>query len=389
MNFEKIFKKIAQTELALRLREIRHRLTYEKSDTRMAQAMERFKKCDNKKSKLQIKKELNLCKKYWGCYPLHYYRYDLYRKDKELFERELLNYIPEFFFYNLFLPFYDSKKYEILLKDKIITELLFKSLAISQPHTICKLINNHIYTNELGEGTFNALKQELEEKKYQKIFVKPVDGEGGYGIYIFNKNKSGQYLTKDNDVFNEDFLNKIGVKNDWIIQLGIEQDPEISKIYPNSVNTFRIVTENKNGNVRMLCSELRIGKDRSQMDNFSQGGIVVKIDITTGKFGEYAISEQCEYFEKHPDTNFVFKRHKILNWNKVKEFVIESAEKLPQFTYLGWDIVLTKNGPVAIETHLNFGLDGIQLVSGGLREIFQISEPQFYWKKKEKEYWNG
>ncbi|MCK4554953.1 hypothetical protein KAU19_08450, partial [Candidatus Parcubacteria bacterium] len=97
----------------------------------------------------------------------------------------------------------------------------------------------------------------------------------------------------------------------------------------------------------------------------------------------------CEYFDKHPDTNFIFKGHKILNWNKVKEFVIESAEKLPQFTYLGWDIVLTKNGPVAIETHLNFGLDGIQLVSGGLREIFQISEPQFYWKKKEKEYWNG
>ena len=111
-NIEKIYKKIiqtqgvkqiTQTQLALISAEIIHRLTYEKRDKRMAQAMKRFKKCDNKKLKSQTKKEMVLCKKFWGCYPLHYYRYGLYKKNKELSERELLNYIPEFFFYYLFL----------------------------------------------------------------------------------------------------------------------------------------------------------------------------------------------------------------------------------------------------------------------------------------------
>ncbi|GAI52270.1 unnamed protein product, partial [marine sediment metagenome] len=127
----------------------------------MAQAMRRYKKCDNKKPKSRIRKEMNLCKKFWGCYPLHYYRYDLYRKDKELSESKLLNYIPEFFFYRLFLPFYDSEKYKILLTDKIITEQFFRSLSIPQPHTICKLINNHIYTSELVEISYNDVEQEL------------------------------------------------------------------------------------------------------------------------------------------------------------------------------------------------------------------------------------
>ncbi len=64
--------------------ETRHRLVYEKNYKRMAQAMKKFNKCGNKKTKFRIRKEMNLCKKFWRCYPLHYYRYNLYRKDKEL-----------------------------------------------------------------------------------------------------------------------------------------------------------------------------------------------------------------------------------------------------------------------------------------------------------------
>ena len=384
MNFKKILMEIKETYLVLRLKEIKHRLTYERNNNRMAQAMERFKKCDNKKPESQLKKEMNLCKQYWRCYPLHYYRYDLYKKNKELSERELLNYIPEFFFYGLFLPFYDSREYAVLLENKIITEQIFRSVGIPQTHTICKLINNHVYNNELGEKRISALEQELAEKKYQKIFVKPVDGEGGYGIHIFKRNDRGQYVTENNDVFNEGFLYKIGARNDYIIQSGIEQAPEISKIYPYSVNTVRIATENKNGNIRILCATLRMGRNGNEVDNGSQGGLFIKIDVKTGEMGHHATSHQLEYCEKHPDTVFTFRGHKILSWKKIKEITVESAKKLPQFTYLGWDIAIAKNGPLVIETNLNFGLDHYQFALGGLREVFQISNPQFYWKNKGK-----
>lgn len=389
MSFISAIGELKKVYLILKLLEVKHRFTYGRHNKRMVLAMERFKVCNCKKSKSKMKKEINICKKFWGCYPLHYYRYDLYRRDKDMSERELLNYIPEFYFYNLFLPYYDSRKYEILLTDKIITEQLFRSLAIPQPQTICKLINNHIYTSELEEKGYEDVKQELIENKYKKIFVKPADGEGGHGLFIFNKNKSGQYITKDNEVLDEVFLSEIGARNNYIIQPGIEQDPEISEIYPHSVNTFRIATENKNGNIRILCATLRIGRGGMQVDNGTQGGIMIKIDLNTGEIASFANSETCEYFQKHPDTNFVFEEGKITEWKRMKDFVIKSAEKLALFTYLGWDIALTQNGPVAIETNLNFGLDHYQVALGGLREIFGIHDPQYYWKNMKKSIKRG
>lgn len=390
---EDIFKKIiqvpvvkpfTQTQFALKSAEVIHRLTYAKRYNRMAEAMERFKKCMDKKPKSQIKKEMSLCKNFWSCYPLHYYRYDLYRKDKKLSDEQLINYIPEFFFYYLYLPFHNLKTNEHLLANKNRIEQLFRDIGIPQAHTICKVINNQIYTKDLKEISFNNIEKELTEEEYQKIFIKPADGQGGHGIYIFCRNDTGQYITKSGVRLNNEFLCTIGIKNDWIIQSGIEQDPEISKIYPSSINTFRIITENKNSLTRVICSELRIGRDGKEMDNFCQGGLVVKINIETGKLDDYALSEKNEFFQKHPNTNFVFKDYKILNWDSIKEFAIKSAKKIPQFTYLGWDITLTKTGPIVLETHANFGLDGIQSVTGGLRDILQINDPQFYWRNKGK-----
>ena len=300
-------------------------------------------------------------------------------------ESELLNYIPEFFFYYLFLPYYDSNKHANLVTDKNITELLFRSLAIPQAYTICKLINGRIYTKELLETNLSAMEQELAEKEYQKIFVKPLDGKGGHGIYVFNKNNGGQYVTKDNHVLNEVFLNKIGVRNDYIIQIGIEQDEETAKIYPHSVNTFRIITENKSGNVRILYPVFfRVGRNGNQVDNFDQDGLLTTIEVDTGGMGDYSSSNYGEQFEKHPDTNFSFRGYRISRWKKVKKFVIECAKKLPQFTYLGWDIAITSNGPLVIETNLVTGLDGLQIHSHGLREMFGIDAPQFYWRNQGK-----
>ena len=104
-----------ETYPALKIREIRYRSGYKKNDRSMIKAMEHFNKTPNKKSRFKIRKEIKLCKDFWGCYPFHYFRYKLYEKNREMTETELLDYVPEFFFYELFLPFYDSKLYWILL----------------------------------------------------------------------------------------------------------------------------------------------------------------------------------------------------------------------------------------------------------------------------------
>ena len=106
---------------------------------------------------------------------------------------------------------------------------------------------------------------------------------------------------------------------------------------------MRIITENKSGNIRILYAILRMGRGDHELDNIGQGGIFTRIDIETGELSDYAVSDQCEAFRKHPDSNFVFENYGIPKWNSVRQFVMESAEKLSQFTYLAWDIALTSN----------------------------------------------
>ena len=369
------------TYIGVKLRQLKHIVTFRSENPRMKGAIKRYKDSKDKKSKGQIKTEVDICKRFWGIYPLHYVRYDLYKKSVQLTKNELVNYIPEFFFYNIFLPYYDGDKYSMLLIDKNISEQLFRSVDISQPETICKLIKGEIHTRDLKKMDFYEINLELEKKKCKKIFVKPVDGEGGYGIIVFHLSENDKYMNNDNVELTETFLLNISKVDDYVIQEGIIQDESITKIYPSSINTFRIATENIRGCVRVVCSVLRMGRQGNEVDNASQDGIVLGIDSNTGEFNDYAIDEMDGIFYKHPDTNFVFKGHTILDWNKIVNFTLECAKKLPQFTHLGWDIALTKKGPMAIEANLEFGLDIYQLALGGLREAFKINDPNMYLKR--------
>ncbi|MCK9276021.1 MAG: hypothetical protein M0P57_13125 [Syntrophales bacterium] len=380
MHPKYILNKIDASRLAFRLKEIEHRISYAKHDYRMARALDRFNTCTDKKPDRQIRKEMNVCKSYWDCHPLHYYRYDLYRKDRELDEEELLNYIPEFFFYRLFMPFYRSGEYDILLLgDKIITEKLFKGLAIPQAQSIGLLFQNRLFSADFEEIDFTILEEKIREKNYRTIFLKPSGGMAGSGIHIFSRNAGGRYITSNNSILDASFLKAAGTTGDYMLQGGIEQEAEVSTLYPHAVNTFRTVTENKKGDARIVVCMLRLGRGGMKIDNASANGIFVKVDIDTGFLAEYAHSLNGETFDRHPDTQAVFKNRRIVRWHDVKDLAIDSARKLPQFTYIAWDFCLTPEACIALEAHPTMGLDGIQIAHNGLRHYFRIDDPQFYW----------
>ena len=82
---------------------------------------------------------------FWGCKPLHYLRYGLYRSDRPLGGAELLSYIPEFFFYSLFLAYHDAdEEPAAVIRDKIRTERLFRDLGIRQPPTLGLLVRGRL-----------------------------------------------------------------------------------------------------------------------------------------------------------------------------------------------------------------------------------------------------
>jgi hypothetical protein len=380
----KIIKKLKASEFGMRLRE----KFYPKYDPdpntsprqSLAKSMKRFSDCDSKKSASQIRAEINLCKKFWKCFPYHYYLYDLYRQDMQLSESALLNFIPNFFWYYLYLPHHTSYRYWMISDNKIFTECYFKSNNIAQPDTLCKIINGSIYSSDMNLLNFDKLKHNLRSGMHRKLFMKPAESGRGLGFYVFHRNEEGEFLTSNNTMLTLEFLKTEGQKKAYIIQYGIVQHPALDSIFPGAVNTIRIITENKEGNVSVLCAMLRMGRGRGEIDNASAGGIFIKIDLKSGKLGNFASSYECEKFFRHPDTAFEFKNIQIPLWTEVLTFVRVSAEKIPYFTHLAWDIALTPGGPIAIEINLGAGVDGLQISHGGLRETFGIDNPDYYWK---------
>jgi hypothetical protein len=348
----------------------------------LMKAMKRFNECESKKNPSLIKSEIQIYKKFWKCYPYDYFLCDLYREDNAITSNELINYIPGFFWYYLYLPHHTSYNFGMIIDNKIITEQFFRSLNISQPETLCRILNGRLYSPEMELYSFDQMQNALNQEHYEKLFVKPAEGWGSKGIFIFHKTDSGLYITGQNLIFNENFLANISGKHDYIIQPGIDQDRVLSSVYPNSVNTCRVVTENMGGVARTVCAMLRMGCGQNDVDNVSAGGLCVGIDITTGKVGDFAMSYENEKFSRHPDTNFEFRNFTIPRWDEIRRFTSESAAKLPFFTHLGWDIALTINGPKAVEANLGLGIEALQISQGGLREAFGIENPDFYWKNK-------
>lgn len=371
-NFLKVLK--------YRIKEIKHRYSYRYKNQRMRSAMKRYKECPKEllKPKSQIKRELKLMKKYWKCFPAHYFRYELYKKEKSLSDEELINYIPEFFFYSIFLPQFEEEKYKFLIEEKNLADLYFKNLKIKMPKVLFKIIGNQIFDKNMKNITIEEALKMIETLEIEKLFFKPVNGQGGFGIEIFTFNiKEKKYFTKDGKKLDTGYFKSL--KGDFIVQEGLRQKEQINKIYANAINTLRIASENKDGKVKIVCSVLRLGRGGKEVDNICQGGIILGVDKITGSFYDYGITEECDIYNKHPDSQYVFKGEKIENFDEVKEFVRAAAQKIPYFKYLGWDIALTDEGIVAIETNLGFGLDLYQIPLGGLRKNFGIENPNYFW----------
>ncbi len=341
----------------------------------------RFQNCNSRKASRQIKKEISILYQYWGCYPFQYFRFNMYRKDCILSIDEMKKYVPVFFSHNLYLPSI-YKEYSIICDNKLLCYHLLKGYNLPQATFLFSCSDRRFYGMDNCIMSSQKVDAIIADCMVNRIFIKPTGGMGGSGIFVFDKNSTGQYINKSDEFLNAEFLvNKLG-KAPYIIQEGVEQANEINVIYPNSINTLRIVTHYNQGKARLLLSFMRIGYGGKAVDNVGEGGLIIKIDLETGKLGEKALSPNFDEFTQHPDTQFLFSKYQIPFWKEVNDLVLNAAVKFRNISYLGWDIALSKSGPLIIEVNKDFSFNGIQTFYGGARDMLGIGDPKKWWYTK-------
>lgn len=190
------------------------------------------------------------------------------------------------------------------------------------------------------------------------FMAKPIDGGCGKGIE--------KYIEKETEKLSiSEIKEKIKKWNEgskgFILEELVTQNDEVSKIYPLSVNTVRMVTIIKNGVPYLVRSYFRIGNNGNFVDNFNSGGMTVEVDRVKGIVKDKAIDKNKNLYDNHPYTGEKIKGFKFPFWEEAVKMVKEMALIVPEMGYVGWDIAFTPDGPVVIEGNEYPGHDIYQL----------------------------
>lgn len=189
-------------------------------------------------------------------------------------------------------------------------------------------------------------------EKHNEFMAKPIDGGCGHGIEKIN---TANYKSLD-----EVYDKLTEGNNNFELEEVIKQHSEVSKIYPDAINTVRVVTILKDNVPHVICAYFRIGNGK-YVDNFNSGGMVAPVNELTGEVVDRAIDKKKNLYENHPQTGAKIKGFKFPDWDKAISMCKEASKVVPQMGYIGWDVCFTPNGPIFVEGNEFPGHDIYQL----------------------------
>lgn len=236
-----------------------------------------------------------------------------------------------------------NKALSQLIDNKAFLPIIFQSTPELLPEFFAHVANGQLkfQRGPVSESSslFGFLTEALAH--FGKLIIKPTAEGGGSNILVLengNFEKGIQKLQTGEFVLNE----------------YLENEEFIAKIYPDSLNTFRVVFfKTQNGTNQILMMAHRFGNSMSKgVDNVSSGGLACSIDLETGTFSKaysYVSDEYKGWFESHMETNQPIAGVSIPNWNETFQKIQTIVNQLDWLEYGGLDLALTTKGIKLIE----------------------------------------
>ncbi len=279
-----------------------------------------------------------------------------------------------------YMDYYLLKMYEMNDKEKATflvrgknNELIQKLNKKEDIH----ILNNKMETNKLLNKYLKRSWSYLGDKNIvaflrnnPKFIAKPSNGQCGKGIEIIETSKFKN---------SRDLIKYLKDKNLDLLEELILQHKDLNKINSTSVNTIRI-TSIFNKKIFLIGACLRIG-NKNFVDNFESGGMTAKVDVDKGIILSPAIDKIGNIYYNHPITKTKIIGFEIPYYEDVLKMIEDMAKLIPTIRYVGWDIAITKSGPVLVEANPLPGSQIIQMpYPGGKKEgcIPKINEALNY-----------
>jgi hypothetical protein len=153
-------------------------------------------------------------------------------------------------------------------------------------------------------------------------------------------------------------------KQDCLVQPFIENHPDIARVTNGALASLRIVTGLDGSEGAEFVTSL-ITLPHGKRDT-SVAGIVCSIERETGRVRHAAFPDGGGV-ECHPDTGLPIVGIMLPFWRESIELVRRAHQSaFARFAFLGWDIALTNEGPILLETNSGWGALFHQVLDGPL-----------------------
>ncbi len=254
-----------------------------------------------------------------------------------------------------------NDSYSSLVNDKYIFHCLCRFHGIPVPNAY------GIYAQGSLKADGSSLMQVMEREGRDRVILKPLRGLQGKGIYFAVREGAGIRVEPVSPPAGVGTSN--GPEGEFIVQEVITQHPALDLINPCCLNSIRVITLlTRDDDVKILASMLRTSSGKVPIDNFSAGGIVVKIDRETGRLKApgFMKGRAIVRVMDHPLTSTPLDNFTVPFWSEVKSAVAKAQRAFRELKAIGWDLAVTPDGPVIIEGNIEWGTAGIQATNGGL-----------------------
>lgn len=247
----------------------------------------------------------------------------------------------DYYYYEFYNLSYKERK-TILTRvknNKIIKKFNDKNYAYVLENKFLFMSTFYEYTNrdfiKLDDNEKDFIKL---LKKNKKMVLKPLNESGGRGVELITYKNDKDAKKKYENAINN---------NQLLAEGYVVQHEGMNKLYDKTINTLRVFTFYNDGNPKVVYSILKIGVGELK-DNFAAGGMYVQLD-GKGKVISKAIDEKDNVFTNHPVSNIKYEGFVVPLFDEVIKLTTSAAKIIKEIKYIGWDVAISKDGPVLIE----------------------------------------
>jgi hypothetical protein len=248
--------------------------------------------------------------------------------------------------------------HEILANDKAVFYALCQGMGLPVPALFGVVDSSGGFAADGHPWDADSLRLALEAID-REIIVKPARGVYGQGVRAYLPTPQGLCDRTSGQVFSPEFLARaLRQVGRVVIQERLQNHPDITRLSGSTaLQTVRIrCLVTNDGEARMGGCVFKIAVAQNIIDNIDggrTGNFLAAVTLTDGRLctavGYSKNGRGIEAVARHPDTGLALEGFCVPFWAEAKALAKQASQLFLPLRTIGWDIALTKNGPVLVE----------------------------------------